>query len=481
MRAVRHLRRQSVLMLLGLLLIRFQPAAYADDGPTAEVMSHASSGVVQVIARQCASAGRTGSGFLLESPSQVVTALHVISGCQRLFAYFNGVGEVPAKPIHMLPSADLAMLSVTAPASAHPLLISSKAPQVNDILEVIGYYFGVPTLDSRPLHVTLGSPILGDMVPDSVRRQLQDAGSPKLSTQILRLDGNLLPGLSGAPLIDAGGGIVGVGSGGLENGTVGVSWAIQAHYLSDLKSAGLVAESPRTEAASLYAAPAEGKSGNQVHCGDFVFAYLKTRSLKELLSTADDIPGLMQIAATTGMSNDQLNAIEFDIYVEQNSGGSVALPKGAHLARQGDQCIARIAEGLDMTVGSSRVANALEVQQRSVNFETAFDPRGLVWGLDPSFSYIAPLTRPDGLVVRRKNLVGFVPPGALLAGDAFETLMTRGTTFVGIRVTNVKYNPPLFQQCHWQPAMGDCAAVNTFFAAWVATAVGVQMSTFPPG
>jgi hypothetical protein len=291
----------------------------------------------------------------------------------------------------------------------------------------------------------------------------------------------MLPGLSGAPLIDAGGGVVGVGSGGLENGTVGVSWAIQAHYLTDLKNAALVAALPTPAQGPLFSAPAEGAGGSQVRCGDLVFAYVMTRTLRELLATADDIPGLIQLAATSGMPNDQLQAIRFDVYAEQNSGGSVALPRAAHLIQRGNQCVATITDGLEVSVVASKISNQMEVQQQSVAFESAFDTHGLVWGPDPSFTYGMPMMRPDGLVVRRKNFIGFAPPdiGRPVA-DAFETLMTRGTTFVGVRVVNTKYDPPLFQQCRLQSTKTGCAAVNAFFNSWVATALAVQMSTFPP-
>ena len=457
-------------------------ASWADpEGPSAQVMSQASSGVVQVIARGCATENRTGSGFLLEKPSQLVTALHVISGCQHVYAQFTGSGLVPATPIHLFADADLAMLTVTPPATARALSVSSKMPQVNETLEVIGYYFGVATVDSRPLRVTLGSPVLKDMITDVVRDQLRTAGSPKLSTDILRLDGNLLPGLSGAPLIDTSGGVVGIGSGGLENGTVGVSWAIQAHYLANLKNAGLQASVPNSPISSLFAAPVEGVSGVQVSCGDFVFAYVKTRNLHQLLATADDVPGLLKIAATTGMSDNQLNAIAFDIYAEQHSGGSVALPKGAHLIRVGRECKAQIAPGIETTVGSARVSSLQQMQQQSVAFEATFNRQGLLWQPDPAFTYLQPMTRPDGLIVRRKNFLGLLPPYGRLSGDTFETLMYRGTAFVGVRVTNTKYYVPLFQQCHWQPTLPNCSQVNNFFATWVAAGIGVQMSTFPPG
>jgi S1-C subfamily serine protease len=456
--------------------------AGAGNGPSPETMAQASAAVVQIIARGCPDESRTGSGFLWEAPTQIVTALHVVAGCQQLFAYFTGSGEAPATLRRTLLPADLALLEVASPPSAHPLKASPHSPQVNETLQVIGYYFGVPTLDSRPLHVTLGSAVLGDMVPDKVRTLLQAAGSPSLSAEILRLDGNLLPGLSGAPIIDEGGGVVGIGSGGLENGTAGVSWAIQAHYLSDLRTAAL--ELPTAVPASqspLFSAPAEGAQALGVRCGDFVFVRSKTRTLQELSMTADDLGGLLQIAALTGLPEDQLAAIEYDVYTEQEAGGSVALPSGATLSSENGACKSRPAEGLEITLGSARVGDSSQAQQASVAFEARFDLQGFMWQLDPNFTYMTPMARADGLVVRRKNAVGFAATvgGPAVAADAFETLMTRGTSFVGIRVLNARYNPPLYQQCSFQPQIPECGDVNRLFGLWVAAALGIQLSTFP--
>ncbi len=448
-------------------------------GPSASVMTAASKSVAQVIGRNCVDQNRTGSGFVWEASTNVVTALHVIAGCKDVFAYFKGIGEVRATPRRALLKADLALLEIAAQPSIQPLRAAAGVPKVNDTLQVIGYYFGVPSLDSRPLRVTLGSPILGDMVTDNVRSLLRNAGSPSLETEILRLDGNLLPGLSGAPLIDDDGKVSGVGSGGLESGTVGVSWAIKVRYLEELRSASWSA-SNHSAVSALFSAPLEGRQSQPIPCGAYHLVFLKSRQLLDLLATADDSIGLSQLAGTTGMQKSELDAIEYDLYTEPNSGGSVVLPQGAKLASSGGACVATLADGLYVTVTTVRVNNQVEVQQAALAFEGAFDPAGLWWRLDPHFSYTMPLMRQDGLIVRRKNALGFRAQAMAPAADAFETLMARGTTFVGVRVVNLHFDPLRYQACHLQAATPGCGAVNSFFKAWVAAGLGVQMSTFPP-
>lgn len=454
---------------------------YADE-PQPEVLTEASKSVGQVIARGCKGPDRTrtGSGFIWGSTTQVVTALHVVSNCEHVAVYFRETREIPAEIVRVLVGADLALLSIPPRVSAKPLVASSSPPATNDTLQAIGYYFGVKTLDNRPVHVTMGSPVLDDMVTEAVRRALKDTGSPSLNTQILRLDGNLLPGLSGAPLINTQGKVAGIGSGGLENGTVGVSWAIHYRYLADLAKAPLATTLPSFTHGPLFAAPIEGSTGRQIQCGDKTFAFIKTRLLSDLLETTDDAMGLSQIAATTGMQSNELRAIELDVFAEQDSGASVVLPRNTQLVKSNDQCQATITPGLTITVGSATVANQKDVQEKSVEFEQTFDPADFQWRPDFSFSYPVPLRRADGLVVRRKNIVGFVPANVFMpVADSFETLMTRGDTFVGVRVQNNAFNPLRYQACRMDPDLAGCTATNRAFASWVAAVIGVHMSTFP--
>jgi hypothetical protein len=465
-------------MISVLALVCAQQAARADDGPTLAVMNDAASAVVQVIATSCDGGSRTGTGFFLANPTDVVTDLHVVAGCANVTVHLSGTGDVQAAMSRALTNADLALLHVPAQPSVHPLRASQSSPQINDTLQVIGYYFGVPTLDSRPLHVTLGKPVLQDMLTDDLRAAILKAGSPDLTTDIIRLDGNLVPGLSGAPVIDSTGQVVGIGSGGLENGTVGISWAVQAHYLSDLETAPAVSTASLASTSPLFAAPLQGADGKSVRCGDFSFVYIKTRSLQELLASADDVPGLYQIAATTGDSEAQLLGFEYDVYTEPQSGGSVAIPQGATLVPWNNICVAQLADGLAIALGSTTVHGIDEIQAASRSFETVFGGTGFLWQVDPSFTYTRPMVRSDGLIVRRRNYVGYSAPGMVRA-DAFETLMARGNTFIGVGIRNAEYIPTVYWQCYMQPGMNGCDQVNTFRQIWATAGLGIQLSTFP--
>src|SRR5690606_38581227 len=96
---------------------------------------------------------------------------------------------------------------------------------------------------------------------------------------------------------------------------------------------------------------------------------------------------------------------------------------------------------------------------------------------DPNFSYWAPKSRPDGMIVSRKTWYGFDAAGP--AAAVFETLMAHKDVFIGAAALNRAYRPAIYQQCGAYPAAPQCAEVLRFYLAWAAAAFGVHLSTFP--
>ena len=62
-------------------------------------------------------------------------------------------------------------------------------------------------------------------------RDLISLGFPHLNQEVLHLEGDLLPGDSGAPILNEKGHVVAIGNGGLKRGQVGLGWAIPAAQL----------------------------------------------------------------------------------------------------------------------------------------------------------------------------------------------------------------------------------------------------------
>lgn len=450
----------------------------ATDGPSAEVIEVSARSVVQVIARQCGGPDRTGSGFVWLSSSTVVTANHVVAGCTNVRAFVQGSGEIGASVEHVLTGVDLAMLRLDAPA-APPLRAATAAPQVDDTLQAIGYYFGVATRSNVALRVALGSSQLRDMLPDALRQELVRSRAIDIGTEVLRLGGSLEPGLSGAPLIDARGEVAGIGSGGLESGFVAISWAVRAQYLSQLPTAPQADAERGRIVSGLFEAPIEGTRPDMIRLGQYRFQQSRVRTLQEVMPTADDLRGLFQLATASGFDVERLTQIPYKVYVEPESGAAVAIPAELSLRTQGNELVAGTRDGLSIRVTAVPVSNPYEIQAAALQFEQTFDPHGLFWVPNPAFSYLTPLQRPDGLITNRKSGMG--GDGLSVRGLTFETLMARSPLFVGIQITNIGVDQATWNRCQLL-AQDDpsCRSVHRNYDIWAAAVLGAHLSTFPP-
>ena len=208
-----------------------------------------SKGVVRVIAMSTSTEipGRAASGFLWVDPNGqsicsvkacVVTALHLVIGADRILVTSQVDGfkkVVRGQIVAFARDADIALLSLDEDLGGSPLRHSSSRGNQTS-LWVVGYPFGVTGLRSRVVRIS-------DIAPATLREALtQDAydslsilGFPSLDFAVLHIEGDLLPGDSGAPIIDKNGIVVGIGSGGLRGGTIGLGWAIPAVALDGLE------------------------------------------------------------------------------------------------------------------------------------------------------------------------------------------------------------------------------------------------------
>lgn len=461
--------------------------AQAQQGPAGDVLARLAPAVVRVIARDCGGAeDRSGSGFVWQAPQQVVTDFHVVSGCSRLIVSYQGLREVEARAERVYLPADLVELRVQPPPGftlpATVLSSIGQVPRPGETVRVYGYALGVPTRDDKPLTVTqanLDAPLLNDSVDAKAREELRRLGAPSLQTEVLRLDGNLLPGHSGAPILDHDGQLVGIGSGGLQNGTVGTGWAVRAHYLTELLRAPPgVLPAPSGSSGPLFAQPALPPDGqvSQIRCGELSLVRTRRLSLEALVASSDDPVGLYQIAATTQRPLDSFRDLQFDIWTERNSGAGIAVPTGARLDSRADGCAAIWHDGaVEMRIAGARLPDALpsdmgwqaQVQRTSSAFELAWAREFLpALQQNPAFSYIMPQERRGGMVVNRKFFAGMRPDHPYPYG-IFETLMARRTAFIGVAAIDRRYiaAPPLPEE---------------IFRTWIAAGFATHLSTFPP-
>jgi tetratricopeptide (TPR) repeat protein len=174
------------------------------------------------------------TGFRLKGLKGIMTTLHgVLRGIAdgTEFTATNDKNQVlrGLRVSHVDVARDLAILRCTQleRQSADGLTRTrAAAPAPGEQLGVVGHPQGI---DLYIKSVTAGLPVLKKMrtlVPPSTSRPFLVRNSPGVEIGVLNIEGNLVPGDSGAPVLTRNHEVVGVVDGGLLGGAAGISWAI---------------------------------------------------------------------------------------------------------------------------------------------------------------------------------------------------------------------------------------------------------------
>ncbi|SFC88392.1 S1 family peptidase [Pseudoalteromonas denitrificans] len=184
--------------------------------------------------------GITGAatGFLWQTNTQIVTSLHVLSNDpnSKIIVEF---GRLKRKAIvkAVLPSADLVLLEVKKPiAGWQPLLTFKEVkPKYKAEVSALGFNRGSIGMSTRELRKGFVTPeMLQVLLPPDAVKNIIRTSQLNIKLPIYYLDGSLLPGYSGSPIVNIQGELIGIGNGGLENGASSVSWVIPAANLNTL-------------------------------------------------------------------------------------------------------------------------------------------------------------------------------------------------------------------------------------------------------
>jgi Trypsin-like peptidase domain len=278
----------------------------------------------------------TATGFLWQNNNQVVTSLHVMrSGAEIQIEYQGAKTTADVKKV--LQSADLVLLQVDNPIQGWKALknYDSNKPAYKSELSALGYNNGAPGLSTRELKKGYVNPeILKLLVPPDDRNVLINSKMPDINLPIYYLNGTLLPGFSGAPVVNKNGSLIGIGDGGLENGASAVSWVIPATYLDQLTSSNVKSlPASLSKSGLLFSADLDVQEDYiSVRYKDFEFVKTKTRTFNQLLKSADNPDELKYALSLFDDFDVDYNSFQFDIYEDGEYGLVITIPSGAGLS-----------------------------------------------------------------------------------------------------------------------------------------------------
>jgi S1-C subfamily serine protease len=483
--------------------------AASPDEARAPVVSIDTAAVVRIDAADCGTPSRRGSGFVWKSTEQVVTALHVVAGCKTVgVRYAGGSGQSrSAQVVQVLPAHDLALLTVNTPLSVKPFVLAPTPPSAGAQLVAWGYPVAVRGLLDTGLRRRETAGQLKSLLNDRLRLEVAAAGMPALESEIMLLDGgHLLPGHSGGPIVDEAGNVVAVADGGLEQGATEISWAVPALRVAQLASSTQTVPSTGHSVGALFSAevgadsvapgqPAPNPSGRAnldnppgLKCGAGVLTKVRTRPFAELYQSADDQLGLQQLVMSSGQllqPNDS-----FDVYQDLKTGATVVVPGASPVRETAGVCVADVhGTALQLVIELIATApNPLQIDQAASLYESHISQRlGTGWQIDPAWTYVSPMSRFDGLVVRRKAQVQSAMNNYGMQQTvryAFETLASRGSLLLGVVGVRHDVSPgrlQMQQACAAGVRLPACGDILQELRRLAQMNVATHLSTFPIG
>lgn len=206
---------------------------------------------------RCKSDGiESQTGFSVADKNGIITALHGVIKCFgengriSAFALGSDKDESDLNIVSADIANDVALLSSQKIKNGLPIADchSNSCISYREQYYVLGHPLGItaqiPTTvrirqNFKPLETWL-SP-----AKPEVQTAMRDRHSPDLTTQVFNVEGHLLHGHSGAPLINDKDEVIGVVNGGLLDGTVEIAWAIPYRNIT-LKSVSEIASTLAT-------------------------------------------------------------------------------------------------------------------------------------------------------------------------------------------------------------------------------------------
>ena len=170
--------------------------------------------------------GGIGSGVLI-SPTEILTAAHVVQAANEVFVEFPDGEVIRASVLASRPSHDVALLELESPATVVPVALGdSDAVGVGDQIFVVGAPLG------QAFTLTVGYV--------SARRMSRDMVGGISSLELIQTDAAINQGNSGGPMFTLDGEVVGIVSHILSQsgGSEGLGFAVSARTAQEVLQEG---------------------------------------------------------------------------------------------------------------------------------------------------------------------------------------------------------------------------------------------------
>lgn len=171
-----------------------------------EVVNSVKPAVVQIIAQESGGGGGTGSGFIIDKESHIITNNHVIEGADRLTVVMTDNTVARANLIGRDPRTDVAVLQIPQRDLPTVPLGDATKLEVGETVVAIGSALGLP-----------GGPTVTTGVVSALKRaEREPAGDPNDPNDdiplydLIQTDTAINPGNSGGPLLNLRGEVVGI-------------------------------------------------------------------------------------------------------------------------------------------------------------------------------------------------------------------------------------------------------------------------------
>ncbi len=474
----------------------------------ADPVALAAKSVVKVEALDCRGANgellpdRTGSGFAW-GRERFLTSLHVLAGCLRYRVSFEvRPGEFKPRGAvveRLSQQHDLALLSLAEgqePLALKPLRSATEPPDWRQKVWALGYPRGSRSIGSIELTVNRLKPevplalrLSERLAAELARRRVLD-----VKARVTNLQGPLLPGNSGGPIVNGRGEVLSVADGGLEHGTVSASWGIPIAHV-----ASLVEMTSRDQVASLttmgllFSYNSESGASTTLLCGGLELRKGVTRSFRQIQRFADDPEYLARLLEIGRGAAEPENYL-YDVYRETTTDAAIALPAGAELRSAGDHCRVDL-HWDDAVIGVQlrRLEPGETLADARDRFLASFVPGSESWPVDPEWESLerSPGTGEGGGTSARWDGLKTVRESRLRGGKPrFEetlnlTIAAKRGVFVA---TAVRY--PYWDRSKYDAVVaGWCDENLSCLPAVIArelrhllhTTIGIQLSSFPRG